>query len=126
MVATTTATLTKIHIIGDVAAVTCVAVEAFNVAAVAAEVAPRRYTEVDTVILEVEVPLVRAPTTTITHLDATQASELAEEQTQRMRTEVALGMEVQLIKRRGSSFLSKGESGMDRAKVNVRRPFQST
>ena len=116
--------LTKIHTIEDVAVI-CAAVEAINVAAVAAEVAPRRLTEVDTGILEVEVPLVKAPTTTITHLDATQASEQVEVQTQRMKTEVPLRMGALLVTHPGSNFLSKNASGMAHVKEH-RRPTLST
>ena len=125
MVATKDA-LTKILIIVDVAVI-CAAVEAIIiVAAVAAEVVLHHHTEVDTETIEVEVPPVRALTTTITHPDATRASELVEEQTQRMKTELPPAMEVQLMKHLGSNSLSRDASEMARAKVNVRRPSQST
>ena len=117
--------LMKIHTIEDVAVI-CAAVEAINVAAVAAEVAPHLLTEVDTGILEVEVPLVKAPTTTITHLDATQASEQVEVQTQRMKTEVPLRMGALLVTHPGSNFLSKNASGMAHVKEPVIRPTLST
>ena len=117
--------LMKIHTIEDVAAI-CAAVEAINEAAVAAKVAPRVLTEVDTEILEVEVPLVRAPTTTITHLDATQASEQAEEQTQRMKTEVPLRTEALLETHLGSNYLSRDASGMAHVKEDNRRHSLST
>ena len=117
--------LMMIRIIVDVAVI-CAAVEAINEAAVAAEVVLRRHTEVDTEILEAEVPLVRVLTMTITHLVATQASEQVEEQTQRMKTEVPLRMGALLVTHPGSNFLSKNASGMAHAKEHVRRPTLST
>ena len=125
MVATKDA-LTKILIIVDVAVICAAVVAIIIVAAVAAEVVLHHHTEVDTGIIEVEVPPVRALTTTITHPDATLASELVEEQTQRMKMELPLAMEAQLMKHLGSNSLSRDASEMARAKVNVRRPSQST
>ena len=117
--------LTKIHIIGDVAVI-CAAVVATIVAAVAAEVVPHHHTEVDTEMLEAVVLLVKAPTTTITHPGATQASEQVEEQTQRMKTEVPLRTVVLMEKHLGSNSLSKDVSEMALAKVHVRRHSLST